>query len=96
LSNLQEKKLAVNPLFLLLSVSLCYIRQKKNVFIGKTEYPPLTVLNSSLETVLAKMASATDCLAETDDIEMSRQLVLLIKDCADCVQSLKSASSMHQ
>merc|ERR1719225_917616 len=36
---------------------------------------PLPVLNSSMETVLAKMANATDSLAETDDIEVSKQLV---------------------
>ena len=57
---------------------------------------PLPVLNSSMETVLAKMANATDSLAETDDIEVSKQLVVLIKDCADCIQSLKSATAVHQ
>ena len=49
-----------------------------------------------METVLAKMANATDFLAETDDIEVSKQLVVLIKDCADCIQSLKSATAVHQ
>ena len=47
-------------------------------------------------TVLAKMATATESLADTDDIEVSKQLVVLIKDCADCIQSLKSATAVHQ
>ena len=92
----------VSPLRIRNSTSLSRSERtsgRQTVISGTTENPPLTVLNTSLETVLAKMASATDSLAETDDIEVSRQLVLLIKDCADCVQSLKSlksASSMHQ
>merc|ERR1711874_552401 len=57
---------------------------------------PLPVLNCSMETVLVKMATATESLAETDDIEISKQLVVLIKDCADCIQSLKSATAVHQ
>jgi len=63
---------------------------------GTSSENPLPVLNSSMDTVLAKMASATESLAETDDIEICKQLVVLIKDCADCIQSLKSASTMHQ
>ena len=89
----------VSPLRIRNSISLSRSERtsgRQTVIRGTTENPPLTVLNSSLETVLAKMSSATDSLAETDDVEVSRQLVLLIKDCADCVQSLKSASSVYQ
>merc|ERR1712223_1562132 len=57
---------------------------------------PLPVLHTSMGTVLAKMAAASEALAETDDIEVSNQIVELIKNCADCVQSLKSASNLHQ
>ena len=88
------KGVTVSPLRIRNSKSLSRSERtsgRQTVIRGTTENPPLTVLNNcSLETVLAKMASATDSLAETDDIEVSRQLVLLIKDCADCVQSLKS------
>ena len=93
------QEVTVSPLRIRNAISLSRSERtsgRQTVIRGTTENPPLTVLNTSLETVLAKMASATDSLAETDDIEVSRQLVLLIKDCADCVQSLKSASSMHQ
>ena len=57
---------------------------------------PVPLMNSSMDTIFAKMASATEALVETEDIQTSRQLVNLIKDCADCVQSLKSASSIMQ
>ena len=93
------QEVTVSPLRIRNAISLSRSERtsgRQTVIRGTTENPPLTVLNTSLETVLAKMASATDSLAETDDVEVSRQLVLLIKDCADCVQSLKSASSMHQ
>ena len=57
---------------------------------------PLPVLHTSMGTVLAKMTAASEALAETDDIEVSNQIVELIKNCADCVQSLKTASNLHQ
>jgi hypothetical protein len=85
----------ISPLRIRNSISLSRSERtsgRQTVIRGTTENPPLTVLNTSLETVLVKMASATDSLAETDDIEVSRQLVLLIKD---CVQSLISASSIQ-
>lgn len=55
---------------------------------------PLPVVHSSLDAVFAKMAAASESLASTEDIETSRQLVTLIKDCADCVQALKGASNI--
>ena len=57
---------------------------------------PVPLIHSSLDTVFAKLNSATEALANSQDIEISRQLVGLIKECADCVQSLKSAADTLQ
>ena len=57
---------------------------------------PVVLMHSSMDSVFAKMSSATQSLMETDDIETSTQLVKLIKECADCVHSLKNASLVHQ
>ena len=57
---------------------------------------PVVLMHSSMDSVFAKMSSATQSLMETDDIETSTQLVKLIKECADCVLSLKNASLVHQ
>ena len=57
---------------------------------------PISVINSGMDSVFAKMSTASQSLMESHDIETSRQLVLLIKDCADCVLSLKNAASAHQ
>ena len=57
---------------------------------------PVILMHSSMDSVFAKMSSATQSLMETDDIETSTQLVKLIKECADCVLSLKNASVVHQ
>jgi len=85
----------VSPLRIRASTQISRPSGSRTVSIQDTQNP-LPVLNSSMETVLAKMANATDSLAETDDIEVSKQLVVLIKDCADCIQSLKSATAVHQ
>ena len=57
---------------------------------------PVSLMHSSLDSVFSKMSSATQSLMETDDIEMSTQLVKLIRECADCALSLKKASIAHQ
>ena len=57
---------------------------------------PVILMHSSMDSVFAKMSSATQSLMETDDIDTSTQLVKLIKECADCVLSLKNASVVHQ
>ena len=57
---------------------------------------PLSVIHSGLDSVLSKLDSASQSLMDTQDIETSRQLVLLIKDCADCLLSLKNAAVAHQ
>jgi uncharacterized Zn finger protein (UPF0148 family) len=57
---------------------------------------PTSLMHSSLDAIFIKMNSATQTLTETDDIDTSRQLVGLIKECADCVLSLKHASMAHQ
>ena len=57
---------------------------------------PMTVIHTGLDSVFAKMESASQSLMDTQDIETSRQLVLLIKECADCALSLKNAAIAHQ
>ena len=57
---------------------------------------PVSVIHSGLDSVFSKLDSASQSLMETQDIETSRQLVLLIKDCADCLLSLKNAAVAHQ
>ena len=57
---------------------------------------PLSVIHSGLDSVFSKLDSASQSLMDTQDIETSRQLVLLIKDCADCLLSLKNAAVAHQ
>ena len=57
---------------------------------------PISVIHSGLDSVFSKLDSASQSLMETQDIETSRQLVLLIKDCADCLLSLKNAAVAHQ
>ena len=51
-----------------------------------------SIMSASLDVVLDKMVNATQTLAQTDDLETSVHLVSLIKNCADCVASLRSAS----
>ena len=57
---------------------------------------PVSLMHSSLDSVFAKMSSATQSLMDTDDIETSTQLVKLIKECADCALALKNAAQAHQ
>ena len=51
-----------------------------------------SIMSASLDVVLDKMVNATQTLAQTDDLETSVHLVSLIKNCADCVASLRSDS----
>ena len=46
---------------------------------------PVVLMHSSMESVVAKMSSVTQS-----------QLVRLIKECADCIFSLKTPSLVHQ
>ncbi len=65
----------------------------RSISLNTTHSQPLPLINAGMDAVYAKLASATEALAATDDIETSKQLVNLIKDCADCVQSLKGAAN---
>ena len=66
---------------------------KTSYFFMNLKY---NLIISGMDSVFAKMSSATHSLMETDDIETSTQLVKLIKECADCVHSLKESSLVHQ
>lgn len=57
-----------------------------------TVTPSGDVVHESLAAVLDKMQSATRALATTDNVETSKNLVCLIKECADCILSLKHIS----
>ena len=56
----------------------------------------LSAVAASQDVVMEKLVNATQILAQTDDIEMSNQLVTLIKNCADCIASLRNASAQSQ
>ena len=50
-------------------------------------------VTDSMEVVLQKLRKATQALAVTDSVELSRDYVVLIKECADAIIALRKAES---
>lgn len=55
--------------------------------------PAAVTVNDSMEVVLQKLRKATQALAVTENVELSRDYVVLIKECADAIIALRKAET---
>jgi hypothetical protein len=49
-------------------------------------------IDSAIKAIKSKMAVSSEALANTNDMEKSKEYLALIKDCADCIQALKNCN----
>jgi hypothetical protein len=49
-------------------------------------------MEATIKTIKSKMAVSSEALANTNDMEKSKEYLALIKDCADCIQALKNCN----
>ena len=49
-------------------------------------------IDATIKTIKSKMAVSSEALANTNDMEKSKEYLALIKDCADCIQALKNCN----